>query len=345
MRARLTFGLVAAAAVAGTLAAPAPTRADAVADFYKGKMITIIVGVRAGGAYDMYSRFFGDHAKKYIPGHPSITYQYMPGSGGVKAGNFLYNVAPKDGTVIGMLEQGTPVGTLLRKDKNIKFKLDKFNWLGTVGRSYYLIGIWHTAPSTTIAGAKKVEVLLAASGKTSTTYMYPMLINYVTGTKYKPILGYRGAGQMNLSFQRGETHGRGGPWGSWKTKMGTYIKSGELKFSVQIAPNINPEMPDVPLLMNLAKTEKARKIVEFMTIPTAVGRSLLLPPGVPKARVTALRRAFDATMKDPTMLAKAKRLGVRTTGESGEQLQAMIAKLLKTPPDVVESVRNAIGMK
>jgi tripartite-type tricarboxylate transporter receptor subunit TctC len=331
------------ATVAATVTTP--TTAESVADFYKGKTITIIVGVRAGGAYDLYARFFGDHATKHIPGHPNIIYQYMPGGGGVKSANYLYNVAPKNGTVIGMLEQGTAVGKLLRDHPNMKFDITKFNWVGTVGRSYYLFGVWHKAPATTVEGAKKVEVLMAASGKASTTYIYPKLANYIVGTKYKPVLGYRGAGAMNLSFMRGETHGRGGTWSSWKTKMGPHIKSGELKFALQIAPSKNPEWPDVPLLIDLAKNKADRDIVEFMTVPTAIGRSLLLPPGVPKERVAAIRRAFDATMRDSRVLTKAKKLGVRTTGESGEELQALMTKLAATPPSVVKNVRDAIGMQ
>lgn len=343
MKIRQSLCALGAAVMAGSFSTS--VIADPIADFYKNRTITIIVGVRAGGAYDLYARFFGDHAKKHIAGNPTIIYQYMPGGGGVKSANFLYNVAPKDGTVIGMLEQGTAVGKLLRDHPNMKFDITKFNWVGTVGRSYYLFGIWHKAPATTVEGAMKKEVLMAASGKSSTTYIYPKLANYILGTKYKPILGYRGAGAMNLSFMRGETHGRGGTWSSWKTKMGSHIKSGELKFALQIAPKKNPEWPNVPLLIDLAKTKADRDIVDFMTVPTAIGRSLLLPPGVPKARVNAIRRAFDATMKDPRVVAKAKKLGVRTTGETGEQLQALMGKLAATPPSVVKNVRDAIGMK
>lgn len=338
----LSMSIPAIAIVMGSFSAP--SIANPVADFYKGKTITIIVGVRAGGAYDLYARFFGDHAKRHIPGHPNIIYQYMPGGGGVKSANYLYNVAPQDGTTIGMLEQGTAVGKLLRDHPNMKFDITKFNWVGTVGRSYYLFGIWHKAPATTVEGAKNNEVLMAASGKSSTTYIYPKLANYILGTKYKPVLGYRGAGAMNLSFMRGETHGRGGTWSSWKTKMENHIKSGELKFALQIAPKKNPEWPNVPLLIDLAKNKADRDIVDFMTVPTAIGRSLLLPPNVPQERVNAIRRAFDATMKDSRVVAKAKRLGVRTTGETGEELQALMAKLAATPPSVVKKVRAAIGM-
>ena len=172
-----------------------------------------------------------------------------------------------------------------------------------------------------------------------------MLTNYIAGTKYKPVLGYRGAGDMNLSFQRGETHGRGGTWSSWKTAMAPQIKAGELTFALQVAPRKHPEWPDVPLLLDLAKTSEAREIVEFMTVPSSVGRSLLLPPGVPVERVQAIRRAFDATMKDPRMLARAKNLGILTTGESGEELQALMVKLAATPLPLIKKVRAAIGMK
>ena len=335
----LLAGLLAAAAL------PAIAAADPVADFYTGKTITIVVGTEAGGAYDLYSRFFGQYASKYIPGHPNIIYQYMPGSGGVKVANYLYNAAPKDGTIIGMMEQGTPLSKVLRRDPGMKFDLGKYNWIGTMAQSYYLIGVWHTSPATTIQEAQKKQVLLAASGKGSTTYIYPALVNYIAGTKFKVVLGYKGAPDMDLSYERGETNGRGGTMTAWNIRQRAKVDSGLIKFIVQIAPKRNILWPNVPMLMDFAKTDEQRRIVEFMAAPCMVGTSLVAPPEVPADRVAALRKAFDETLKDPDMLALVKKRKVYVTGESGTELQAAMVKLAATPKALVDKVRDAIGIK
>ena len=340
---RLLHALCATAALA--VALPTVAGAESVEDFYKGRTITIAIGTEAGGAYDLYSRFFGQFASKHIPGHPTFIYQYMPGSGGVKVANYLYNAAPKDGTVIGMMEQGTPLARVLRKDPGMKFDLGKFNWIGTMAQSYYIIAVWHTSPATTIQEAQKKQVLLAASGKGSTTYIYPALVNYIAGTKFKVILGYKGAPDMDLSYERGETNGRGGTMTAWNIRQRAKIDSGQIKFLVQIAPKRNPLWPDVPMLSDFAKTDEARKIVEFMAAPSLVGTSLAAPPDVPADRVAALRKAFDETLKDPQLLAEVKKRKVYVTGEPGTELQEAMVKLAATPQGLVDKVRNAIGIK
>jgi tripartite-type tricarboxylate transporter receptor subunit TctC len=317
--------------------------ADPIADFYKGKTVVVVQAAEPGGAYDLYARFFGNHAAKHIPGNPTVVQQYMPGAGGVKAANYLYNAAPQDGTVIGMLEQGTPLDKVLRDDPTMKFDITKFNWIGTVGGDYWMIGVWHTAPATTIQGAREKEVLLGSSGKSSTTYIYPMLINAIGGTKLKPVTGYKGAPEMDLAMERGETHGRGGTWAAWKTRQRHNIEAGKIKFMLQVAARAHPEWPNVPRMIDLAANDEDRRMLEFMTVPTQVGRSLVAPPGVPQERVQALRRAFDAVMKDPEMLAEVKRAEVEVTGEPGVQLQALMVKLAATPPALVARVRKAIG--
>jgi tripartite-type tricarboxylate transporter receptor subunit TctC len=335
----------AAGAAAGLFSLLPAAAADAVADFYRGRTITLIITSEPGGAYDLHSRFFGNHAGKHIPGNPTITYQYMPGGGGIRAANYLYGAAPKDGTVIGMMEQGLAVDKLLRDDPGMKFDMTRFNWIGTVARDYWLLGLWHTAPATTIAGARDKEVLVAATGKGSITYMYPLVINAVAGTRFKPITGYKGAPEMDLSYERGETHGRGGTWSAWKTRQSHNIEAGKLRFAVQISPQRHPNFPDVPQLADLATNDDDRRIVEFMTTPNAIGRSLAAPPDVPAERVQALRRAFDAVMKDPDMLAEVKRLDVEVTGESAAELAAVIARVAATPPALVARVRKVVGIE
>jgi tripartite-type tricarboxylate transporter receptor subunit TctC len=335
---RLSCALaVALAAVAGAAAAETP------AEFFKGKTITVVQASEPGGAYDLYARFFGNHAQKHIPGGPSVVQQYMPGAGGVRAANYLFNAAAQDGTVIGMLEQGTALDKVLRDDPAMKFDITKFHWIGTVGGDTWMIGLWHTAPAASIQGAREKEVLLGSSGKSSTTYIYPMLINSIGGTKFKVVLGYKGAPEMDLAMERGETHGRGGTWAAWKTRQKTNIETGKINFILQVSAKPHPAWPNVPRMVDLARNEDERRMLEFMTVPTQVGRSLVAPPGVPADRVQALRRAFDATMKDPELMAEVKRADVEVTGEPGEELQELMTKLAATPPAIVERVRKTIG--
>lgn len=326
-------------------AGPMPAAADAVEDFYKGRTVTIVIASESGGAYDLYARFFGIYASKHLPGHPTMIYQYMHGAGGVKAANYMYNVAPKDGSVLGMLEQGTPLARVLREDPNMKFDVGKFQWIGTMAQSFYLFGIWHTAPATTIEGAREKEVLVAASGRGSTTYIYPMLVNYIAGTKLKPVLGYKGAPDMDLSYERGETHGRGGTLSAWQIRQRAKVDAGQIKFLVQIAPKRNPVWPDVPMLTDFAKTDEQRRMVEFMQAPSTVGTSILAPPGTPAGHVAAWRAAHKKALADPALLAEVKKRNVYVTGETGEELQAAMERLAATPPELVAKVRTTLGVK
>jgi len=339
-----TFGALYAALLAAA-ALPGVARADAVADFFKDKRINVVVGVSAGGTYDWYARLFADHVTKYIPGHPSAIVTNLPGGGGVKAMNYLANAAPKDGTVLCMPEQGIPIAKALTGDPNLKFDVAEINWIGTVSASHYVFAIWATRPVKTIWDARKVEVPMSSTGKNSTTSIYPLLANYALGTKFKPVLGYKGAGDMNLAIEQGETWGRGGTWESFSTMTAHWIAAKKIVFVLQIATQKNPELPDVPLLVDLVKDPAKKPIVEFLSVPSQVGRSIGAPPKVPAERVAALRKAFNETMKDKALLDEAKKHKLRITGESGEQLQTLMVKVEKTPPDMVERIRAAVGVK
>lgn len=333
------------AALTAVVLLSTPAAADPVADFYAGKRLNVVVGVSAGGTYDWYARLFADHVVKYIPGKPTAIVTNMPGGGGVKAMNYLANAAAKDGTVMGMPEQGIPIAKALTGDPNLKFDITRMNWIGTVSGSHYLFGVWHERPVKTIADAREHEVPMSSTGRNSTTSIYPLLANSVLGTRFKPVYGYKGAGDMNLAIEQGETWGRGGTIESYTTMTAHWVNEKKIRFVVQIGAARHPDMPDVPLLSELVTDAEKKAIVEFLSVPLKVGRSIGAPPDVPADRVAALRKAFSQAMKDPALLADAKKQKLRITGESGEELQALMAKVEATPPDMIEKIRAAVGAK
>lgn len=339
MRSLAALSIVSLAVTMGSAAA------DPVEEFFSGKRLNVVVGISAGGTYDVYARLFADHAGKYIPGKPTIIVSNMPGGGGVKAMNYLANAAPRDGTVMCMPEQGIPVAKALTGDPNLKFDLGEINWIGTVSGSHYVFGIWHTRPVKTIADARQHEVLMSSTGRNSTTTIYPMLANFALGTKFKPVIGYKGAGDMNLAIEQGETWGRGGTWESYSTMTGHWISEKKINFVLQIGLQKNPDLPGVPMLVDLVSDPEKKAIVEFLSVPTQVGRSIGAPPAVPAERVAALRKAFSLAMKDPALLAEAQKKKLRITGESGEELQALMAKVEKTPSAMIAKIREAVGAR
>jgi tripartite-type tricarboxylate transporter receptor subunit TctC len=342
---RSTSGICAAAILVAAGLSASPVAADAVSDFYKGKRMKVIVGVGAGGTYDLFARIWARHVIRHIPGGPTMIVQNMPGSGSVKATNYMYNVAAKDGSVLGMPEQGVPVAQALRDDPGMKFDITRFNWIGVISQSTYLFGIWHKTPVKNIDDAKKQTVRMSSTGANSTTNIYPRLANAMIGTKFLPVLGYKGAGGMNMAIEQGETWGRGGTWSSWKTKTAHWVRDKKLRFVLQIGLKQHPDFKHVPLLLDLVKDPELKGMVEFMSVPTAIGRSIMAPPGVPAARVAALRKAHDDTVKDPAYQADIRAKGLEARSSTGVALQALMVRLSKTPKSMVAKVRKAIGIK
>ena len=321
-----------------------PAMADAVSDFYKGKTVTLIVGSGAGGGFGLNGRLVGSHIGNHIPGKPSVVVQFMRGSGGTKAANYVYNVSPRDGTVISMPISSIVENQLLRP-KGSRFDGTKFHWIGSITSLASVLSVWNTAPIKSLEGAKAGQLVLGATSTNSSWFRMVKLMNPLLGTKFKIVTGYKGSKGVDMAMERGEIHGRAMVWASTKARRGHWLKAGKLIHLAQIGPYKLPDLPDVPRLIDLAKSEKARTMVRFLHLTGLIGRALHTPPGVPMERVTALRRAFDKTMNDPAFVAEYKKRNLPLGPTNGEKLQEFIEKVVRTPQSTIDELKVALKNK
>ena len=293
-----------------------PAMADAVSEFFGDRTIRFIIGTNPGGGYDLYMRTLVSHIADEIPGKPNVVVVSMPGAGGVKATNYVYNAAPRDGTTVVMPFWTHPVFQMIRP-KGIKFDVRKMRWIGNMATLNSAIVVFSDT-AMTIEDAKKKQIVLAASGKGSETYIFPKLLNSLIGTKFKIVLGYRGTRNMTLAMERGEAQGRGGAWQSWSAIQPAWHAAGRIRALAQAGIERNPDIPYAPLITELVKAED-RPLARMLSVPVTMARVLATPPEVPIDRVMALRRAFDATMKVPAFLADAKKRKMDLAPMTGEQ--------------------------
>lgn len=316
-------------------------RAEPVADFFRGKTITINVASGAGGGYDFFARALAKHLSRHIPGNPTLIVQNMPGAGGARMVNYLYNVAPQDGTAIGVPLAPAAQAQVLDPSP-IKYDATKLQWLGNLENSVGILFVWHGSPIRTATDLMTRATPLAGSGKSSATYQIPVLANALLGTKFNVVLGYPGAAEMENAIERGEVEGRAATWQTLHATQPSWIKDGKVRIIIQSVLKRAPQLPDTPSYIDLAKTDEARKIFEFLALQSITGRTLVAPPGVPKDRVTALRRAFDAVVKDPVMLSELTRAGMVIEPNSGEEVQEVVRQMIATPPEIVARMRKLL---
>jgi len=339
MKARL---LAAFCAILFCASAPAAGQED-VGAFYKGKQLRFVVGSAAGGGYDLFARIVARHIGNHIPGNPVIIVQNQPAAGGVVMTNQLFAQGPKDGTVIGIPINGIPTAPLLMS--GTQFDASKLIWLGSTNREAYVAFVWHTVPVSSITELATKEVVVGATTPGTTMVDFPLLVNDVLGYKFKVVRGYQGTPQINLAIERGEVQGMGGlGWASVKAQTPQWISENKIKVLAQYGLTRYSELADVPTMLELASREPDRQAMRMLFARTEYGRPYFLPPDVPAARVQALRRAFDATMTDPGFLAEAGKLQLDVSPMTGEELQALVAELAKTPPKIVARVRAALDV-
>ncbi|MEX0840910.1 MAG: tripartite tricarboxylate transporter substrate-binding protein [Xanthobacteraceae bacterium] len=328
-------------ALCGALALPATALAqDAVADFYKkNNTVRLIVASEAGGGYDAYSRLLARHMGKHIPGNPNIVVQNMPGAGGIVAANFVYNAAPKDGTVFGQVQRAVPFIQILG-DPGPQYETAKFNWLGSLASEVTLCVSWHTSPVKTFADLRKTELIVGGSGPNDTEQV-PAILNNILGAKYKIISGYPSSTAVTLAVERGEVNGICSSYSSLSTRNANWFKDKKINLLVQASTQRHPDLKDVPLALELATNPDDKALLEFNDARLAVGRPFMAPPGVPAERVKALRAAFMATVKDKDFLADAAREKRALDVVSGEDMQALLERVAKTPKALIERLADA----
>jgi tripartite-type tricarboxylate transporter receptor subunit TctC len=323
------------------LAMPAGAEAQSVADFYKGKNVTVIVGYTAGGGYDLYARALARHMGKHLPGSPNFIVQNLTGAGSLNAANNIYNVAAKDGTVFGTFGRGLAMEPLIGTAR-VQFDATKFTWLGSGTNEISVCATWHTSPVKTWQDALKLGFTVGGEGAGSDPDTYGALARNVFGIKLKLVTGYHGTSDIILAIERGEVDGRcGWSWSSIKSTRPSWIPEKKLNYLVHNSDAKAPELAHIPSLSDFAN-ERQKKILKLVTSRQTIGRPFAAPPGVPADRAQALRRAFDATLKDPAFLAEAEKLKLDVNPVSGEDVDRLIAELYATPKDVVEEARVAI---
>jgi len=327
----------ACAAFATTLAAIAPATAQTPADFYKGKNVTVMVGVSAGGEYDLHTRIVARHIGKHIPGNPSVVAQNMTGAAGVTMTNYLYNVAPKDGSYFGMIQNGMPISQVLGTP-NIKFDVGQFQWIGSITPTVETLALWHTAGAKTLDEARTKEISIGTTGRGTITTTFPRLFNEFAGTKFKIISGYPGGNDINLAMQRGEVGGRNNTWSSWKVTKRDWLANKELLIIGYAGPQPK-DLPGVPNLEDLAKNDDDRRIIQLLLSGTKLGRPLAAMPGVPADRVAALRKAFMDTMNDSQFRKETEAANIEVDPVPGDAMQKVVADVMATPLHLVERAK------
>lgn len=326
------LGLVGAAAIIS------PATADDVTEFYKNILITM--GTRPGGSFQVYTQTIAAHMPRHIPGNPSILPSFMPGAGGTKAANYLYSVAAQDGSQI-LMSHALPLAQMLRP-KGLKFKSEKFQWLGSFSAITQLITLWHGAPVKTLEGLKKKQTIMSAFAKNHLTYQWLHLANGMLGTKMKIVTGYRGGAKNNLAMQQGETHGWAASWGNLNSTKPQWLRDKKVNILVNFGLERLPGIPNVPTLLELVNA-KDREIVDFVASATPISRSLAVGPGVPKHRVAALRKALEDTLTDPAFLADAKKRNLPLRPRKWQETTALVNKIVNASPELVARVKKATG--
>jgi tripartite-type tricarboxylate transporter receptor subunit TctC len=338
MRAGLASGLIAV-----VLALAANARADAVADFYRGRSITLTIGYSAGGGYDAYGRVLARHLSKHIPGRPSVIAQNMPGAGSLRAANFLYNVAPKDGTAIGHFSRGMAMEPLIGASAT-QFDARRFAWLGSGTDEVSICTTWHTSAVKTWNDMLTIPFTVGGEGSGSDPDIFSAVMRNAFGVKLKLVSGYPGSAEVALAIERGEVDGRcGWSWSSLKLLKPDWIANRKINIITQLALKKSPELPDVPLIFDFATSDRQRQILKLVLSRQSMARPFAAPPDLPADRKAALRTAFDQTLADPEFLAEARQRGLEVNPVSGAEIDRLVDELYRTAPDIVAEVRAIIS--
>jgi tripartite-type tricarboxylate transporter receptor subunit TctC len=315
------------------------------AEFYKGKTIDLIISTGVGGGLDRNARIVARHLPNHIPGRPTIVAKNMPGAGHLRAANFLYSQAAKDGTVIGTIIPGFLMSQVL-EGTGAKFDASKFNWLGSTSYSTQTVYVWKTSKVRSFEDAKKYETLMGATGAGSYAALYPTVMNNVLGTKFKIIAGYKSGAEVNLAMERGEVEGRAGNnLNSLKAENGEWLTDGSIRVITQIGLTRDSELGDVPLLIDLAKTDEEREVLRFFSSDIVLGRPFLAPPGVPADVVAILRKAFSDMMADPAFQKEAAEADIDVKPVDGAAVQKVVEGIVHTPAAVIAKAKQAINPK
>jgi tripartite-type tricarboxylate transporter receptor subunit TctC len=312
-------------------------------DFYAGKTVTIYSGHNPGSLYDTNARFVARHLPRFVPGNPTVIVRNMPGAGTLTASNHVANLAPKDGTALALVARGVAIEPLIG-GPGVRFEPLALNWIGSTSQEVSVIAVRADTGVKTLDDAKKRELMVAASG--ADAVIFPNTLNQLMGTRFKVITGYRSGAEMVLAVERKEVDGRGSwSWSAFRNDGMPMVKRGELVMLVQMGTAKVPEIAQVPLVMDLAKTDEQRQILEVLLAAQTMAWPMFAPPEVPRERVALLRSAYLAMLKDPDALADARKTGIEVDPVSGTSINDMLSRIYATPPPVIAQARELVGRK
>ena len=302
----------------------------------------MVVGYSPGATYDIYTRTFARHLGKHLPGKPNVIVQNMAGAGSLRSANFIFNTAPKDGSTIGMFARGLAMQPLLDMT-GIQYEARKFNWIGSISSDVSLVLSWHTRPFKTIDDVRKGEMVVAGTGSGADSVIFPYILNGVLGTKMKVVTGYPGAADFLLAVERQEADGTAGvSWSGLNASKPEWIANKRINVIVQLGLKRHPGMDPAPLVIDFAKNDSDRGVLELIFARQDMAYPIVAPPGTPADRVAELRKAFEAVLKDPEYLADAKKQHLESASMSGEEIEKLIDRIFASPPEVITRAQKAI---
>ena len=330
------------AALTLALATAQPAAAQAPAEFFKGKTLTIYVGLSAGGGYDMNARLLSRHFGKYIPGNPTVVVRNMPGAGGLVMTNHVANVSPKDGLHLGAPQRGVPFEPLLGQDSKAKFDPRSLNWIGSVNSDTSLALVHKRTGIKTWKDLRNRDTIIAGTGVGTESVVVPYVLRNLMGLKFKVIAGFPGGSEMNLALARGEVDGRGTfSWTSLKPNYKEWVESGDYVMLFQMGLRKHKDLPDVPLVIDLAETEELKRLLKIQFTAFELGRPIFAAEGVPADRIATLRKAFDDSMKDKDLMLEAEKSDQEVNPMSGAEMQDIFKEIYETPKDLVARLAAA----
>ena len=331
----LATPLIAALVSAGST--PAAAQADTLA----GKSVQMIIGFGPGGGYDLWGRTLGRHIGKHLPGHPNVVPQNMPGAGSYTAASYIFNIAPKDGSVLGIIARDAALGPLTGAS-GARFDPTRLSWIGTPTKETNVCIVFHTAPVKSVQDLYEKQLILGDTGPGTGTRSYPKVLNDVLGMKFKLVGGFPSSAEVFLAMERGEVDGICESLDSIKNRRPDWIPTRKIAILFQGGAEPNPELQGVPFVLDLARTDEQKKTIEFLYAGQGIGRPFVAPPDLPAERLKMLRDAFNATMKDADFIAETKKSKLELEPEDGEHLAALIAKIYATPKPIVDKIANLI---
>ena len=329
---------VALAAVGATL----PAAAQPPEEFYKGKTVTIVLGHPPGGSYDLYARLAADHMKRFIPGNPNIIVQHRPGGGGVAAVRWFYAQAPRDGTAMGLFTETIGHTQMLQPEAG-KWKVEEMTYIGTFTPSNAAMVVRKGAAATTAEAMRNTPITAACTGVNSQSYQYPASLKTLGGFKFNIVCGYKGSAEIMLAIHRGEADMFSGSWHVWRATQQAGLKDGSLIPAIQGGLKRTAELAHVPLMQELVSDERTKKIIEFISAGSAIGRALIAAPGVPADRIAALRGAFDKLVVDSAFIADAAKRTADLEPADGAMVQGYSDAIARAPQDIVDAAASAIA--